>query len=931
MIQKPKFERAKSLFHLSDARFGLLSVAIALGVIICIWVFAIARTHEEHDESLQNEIAKNTNLVLSHERQVSSALKELDQVILMLRSEHYRHGPTKDLNEDLGNLHVDRKDVGIVSFIDEHGDVIASTAKELKSNFSDREYFKKHAADPIDQLLIGPPLLGRLTGKWLISLTRRLNHPDGSFAGVVFLALDPEFMAKEYEKTNTGPSSALVLVGLDGITRVRKNGNKVSYGENIGQSQLFKEVQKSDHGNYIAASAFDGKVRAVSYSVLREFPLIVTVASSMEDVMKPLDERQAIYYSISSVTSILIAGVALLVLSLWRNNRRYIESLENSESSLREIIDASPVPMALNNDANHITFVNQAFVKTFGYSLEDIPVLDAWWSMAYPDPAYRKWVIETWGNELARAKLSQSPFAPMEIVIHCKDQSRRNVLASATAFTNEDHGQHLVVLYDITERKKTELELQELKDNLQTTLDAVPDLLFEVGVDGRVHNYHANRTDLLAAPPEVFLGKLIRDFLPEPAAQTCMAAIQEAYAKGWSIGATYSLALPQGETWFELSVAAMTKSGGQEPRFILLARDITDRKNAQEALRESESRWRFAIEGTGDSLWDWDLANEKMFYSERWKQMLGFESGEIGNDPQELNRHIHQDDQERVQDEMQAHIDGRTNQFNCEYRLRRKDGGVIWIAGRGLVVSRDAKWMPLRMIGTNTDITERRNAAAKLQVLSRRILDVQEGERRRIAHELHDELGQTLTAVKINLQSFKPDDRRSPVESMAENVRMVDSALQQMRQMALTLRPSVLDDLGLESALDWLGEQVATRSDLQVNVRATMQQERIAGEIETACFRIVQEALTNIQRHAFAKHVEIDLTCGNDSLCLTVVDDGCGFTPDVGSAGERSMGLLGMQERASLIGGHIEIKSSPGNGCSIRLECSTQINRELEI
>jgi signal transduction histidine kinase len=159
---------------------------------------------------------------------------------------------------------------------------------------------------------------------------------------------------------------------------------------------------------------------------------------------------------------------------------------------------------------------------------------------------------------------------------------------------------------------------------------------------------------------------------------------------------------------------------------------------------------------------------------------------------------------------------------------------------------------------------------------------------------------------------------------------MVDSALQQMRQMALTLRPSVLDDLGLASALDWLGEQVATRSDLQVNVHSAMRNERIAGEIETACFRIVQEALTNIQRHAFATHVEIDLSCNGQTLSLSVSDDGCGFTPDFSSVAERSMGLLGMQERASLIGGHISIESSPGQGCRIRLECATQNNREVE-
>ncbi len=931
MIHKPKFERAESLFNLLDKRFGHLSIAIAICVIICVWILAIARTHEEHDEALRNEIAKNTNLVLSHERQVSSAIKELDQAMLMLRREHYRHGPTQDLNKDIKDFGIDRENIGIVSFLDERGNVIASTSSELKSNFSDRDYFKKHALDSTDKLLIGTPLIGRLTGKWLISLTRRIEHPDGSFAGVLFLALDPRFIAKEYEKANTGPNAALVLVGLDGITRVRKNGNKVSFGDDISRSQLFQEIQHATHGQYTATAAFDGQVRTVSYAVLQEFPLVVTVASSMEDVMKPMEERKAIYYWISLITSFLVAGVALLMLSLWKNNRRYILALENSESSLREIIDASPVPMALNNNENEITFVNQAFVDTFGYSLDDIPVLDAWWSKAYPDPAYQKWVIDAWGKELARSKSTHSPFTPMEIVVRCNDNSRRNVLANAAVFTNKSYAQHLVVLYDITQRKKGEIELQALKDNLQATLDAIPDLLFEVDLDGRVHNYHATRTDLLAASPELFLGKLIREFLPESAKRACMSAIQEAFANGWSIGATYSLDLLQGKTWFELSVAAKNTSDGLQPRFILLARDVTDRKNAQDALSESESRWRFAIEGTGDSLWDRDFATNKVFYSERWKQMLGFTVDEIGNDPQELDRYIHPDDRTRVLADMQAHMNGETSQFNCEYRLRRKDGGVAWISGRGLVVRRDANGAPLRMIGTNTDITERRNAAAKLQVLSRRILEVQEGERRRIAHELHDELGQTLTAVKINLQSTKPHDRRSPQESALENIRMVDSALQQMRQMALTLRPSVLDDLGLASALDWLGEQVATRSDLQVNVRSVMQRERISGEIETACFRIVQEALTNIQRHAFAKHVEIDLTCDDKALSLTVSDDGCGFAPDVSSAGERSMGLLGMQERASLIGGRISISSSPGNGCSIRFECSTPINRELEI
>jgi PAS domain S-box-containing protein len=145
----------------------------------------------------------------------------------------------------------------------------------------------------------------------------------------------------------------------------------------------------------------------------------------------------------------------------------------------------------------------------------------------------------------------------------------------------------VLVFSDVTEKYRAEAELQATKSHLQATLDAIPDLLFEVGLDGRLHGYHSHRADLLAAPPEAFIGKTFNEVLPAAATDVCMAAMREAAEKGFSAGGTYSLPLPQGEHWFEISMAAMPEVTGSDQRFIMLARDITERKRSEQLLQQS--------------------------------------------------------------------------------------------------------------------------------------------------------------------------------------------------------------------------------------------------------------------------------------------------------------------------------------------------------
>jgi signal transduction histidine kinase len=209
----------------------------------------------------------------------------------------------------------------------------------------------------------------------------------------------------------------------------------------------------------------------------------------------------------------------------------------------------------------------------------------------------------------------------------------------------------------------------------------------------------------------------------------------------------------------------------------------------------------------------------------------------------------------------------------------------------------------------------------RLQVLSHRLIDAQEAERTRLARELHDQIGQALTAVQISIQSLLSSPQSNSASLVEDCLAIIDEALQQAHDLALDLRPSLLDDLGLAAALRWYVDRVASRAGLVRCFDADSLGARQPPEVETACFRIAQEALTNVLRHAHARTVWVHVKDGRAGLQLIVRDDGVGF--DVREAMHRtgraaSLGLQGMQERAAALGGTVDIESELGNGAEVR-------------
>jgi signal transduction histidine kinase len=264
---------------------------------------------------------------------------------------------------------------------------------------------------------------------------------------------------------------------------------------------------------------------------------------------------------------------------------------------------------------------------------------------------------------------------------------------------------------------------------------------------------------------------------------------------------------------------------------------------------------------------------------------------------------------------------------NQELVIGRPDGTRVSVLA-SVVPVRDTDGSMIGAVSCLQDITERKQAEEKLQatneklqLMSSRLVESQETERRHIARELHDEIGQTLTVAEMNLQAVMQSGCSVPVtRRLQESLQAVERVLEQVRDLSLNLRPSMLDDLGLDSALRWYTNRQAALAGLQAEFQTDALDDRLDPVIETACFRVAQEALTNIVRHAHAHSVTLALRKQNGYLHLFVRDDGVGFDVEAlrhQAVQGASLGLLSMEERATLVEGVLEVKSTPGKGTEI--------------
>lgn len=482
---------------------------------------------------------------------------------------------------------------------------------------------------------------------------------------------------------------------------------------------------------------------------------------------------------------------------------------------------------------------------------------------------------------------------------------------------------------DITDQKIIEFELREQNEFIQTALENLP-----VGI--AVNNLNTGQTTLMNRQfsktygwPKNELNNIENFFkkvYPDESYRNEMKSL---------IMRDIQSGNPKRMNWEGVKIT--TKKGEQriinaknipvyeQNLMISTVLDVTEKTLAEQQLALSNERYEYVTKATFDAVWDWDLQKEDIFWGEGFKTIFGHNDEKTTSDY--WFQHIHPEDRDKIKLSIENALSSNLLNWEDEYQFMKADGSYCYVKDRGIIL-RNVERKAIRFIGAMQDITPQKeyeqrllDVNQKLRNLSAYLQEAREEERISIAREIHDELGQQLTGIKLDASWLKnkivkhlPEDSER-LERLIENI---NKAINDVRKVASNLRPGVLDDLGLEAAIEWQSQTFEEQTGIKIKLRIQSISTKLGKDINTAIYRIYQETLTNISRHAKATEIKTLLLEKNKTLLLQVEDNGIGIE-ETDKNNSFSLGITGMRERALMIQGTFVIEKQKKGGTIVKV------------
>lgn len=582
------------------------------------------------------------------------------------------------------------------------------------------------------------------------------------------------------------------------------------------------------------------------------------------------------------------------------------EALQRSEEQHRSFIENVNVGVFRTSFSNPGRFLraNPAHARILGYDgaaeLMKVSVRSL-----YQDPDER--------DRLLAALRAEGHVHNMAIHLRRKDGMSITAAVTATLHRDSDGEPDWIdgVLEDITQRERTEEALRESERRFREFAEMMPQTVFEMDLEGRLTfvNRHAYET-WGYEPEDVAAGRITCFDMIRPEDHDMARQNIRKRFEGDLEDHEYIARRGDGTMFPVIMYSAPVFRDGEPAGLRGIAVDVTDRKLAEEALRESEERYRTLAEASPDMIWVTDCDGVVRYANSIAARQFNLTAGQIVGKRQE----------ELFPEDVGARHAAiirevcRGGELYATEVPEMMQHTKVWIDTR-LVPLRDPQDKVTGVLGISRDITQRKKMEEARAKFATTLLDVQEKERKEISSMLHDHLGQLLTLTRLELGSLATQDENSD-RSVRRAVERLDEALQSVRRLAVSLRPPILDDLGIEAALESLTEEFADRAEAEISFTRKGTVPPLDKEKETCLYRVLQEALTNAVRHAEAGRVDVSLEPTDGEVRLRIRDDGRGFDTDP-SQPAAGTGMVGMRERLIRCGGHLEVQSAPGRGTTI--------------
>jgi PAS domain S-box-containing protein len=629
-----------------------------------------------------------------------------------------------------------------------------------------------------------------------------------------------------------------------------------------------------------------------------------------------------------SAESILIDGEPCLV-AIFRDvtlQKKAEQALRDSEGRFHSLAAAAFEGIAISEDGRIIE-ANDQLADMLGYTRDELigrPVSD---------------LVAAESRPLVEQMIATGNEGPYEHLSRCKDGSTIPVEVRARAFFSGNRQLRVTSVRDITARKAAEDALRASEQRFRG--------YFEMGLVGMAVTspekgfvrFNDRMCEILGYSREELATKSWVELTHPDDLQADLAQFQRlltAEIDGYELDKRF-IRKDRSIVHTHIFAKCVRDADGNIADLVAMAQDITERKKSEEALRKSEERFELAVRASNEGIWDWDIRAKRVFRSPRVLELLGYEPGELPDAPEFFEEHMHPDDREIRWKAIRDHLEKR-RPYDIEFRLRRKNGEYRWFRARGQAVW-DKSGTAVRMAGSISDIHEHRLAEESLRQAQRRALDAreeftqrlisaQEQERKRLANELHDSLGQNLSLIQNRMQMALAERDVPPAAAghLEAIGRVVTEAIAEVRNLAQNLRPLHIDQFGVTDALESLVAQVAESTPIQIEKRIENVDDVFRGDEATTLYRILQEGLNNLVKHSRAAQAKISVERDLHCVRVRLEDNGRGFDMSSVAAARRvrtGIGLTSISERVRMLGGSFHIQSVPGQGTRIWIELPT--------
>jgi PAS domain S-box-containing protein len=623
-------------------------------------------------------------------------------------------------------------------------------------------------------------------------------------------------------------------------------------------------------------------------------------------------------------------GHALILLTFQDVTKR--KQTERALSEKARLLDLSNDAIFVRDSADHVTYWNRAATDLYGFTREEALGRVSHELLRTQFPARLEKINqqlhrdERWSGEL----------------VHTKKNGTKVIVISRWALDRKSDGNSWCILEtnnDVTKQKRTENALRESEERFRAIVETTPECVKLISAEGILLHMNLPGLRMIGADSaQEVVGKSLYSLIA-PEDRDRYKAFNERICRGEQGSLQFDIVGLEGKRRQMESHAAPLRNPDGTLVHLAVTADISERKRAEELLRRSEERFRALVNASSDVVYhmspDWGELGEL--------DGRGFvaDAGEPSKDW--LNEYIHPDDQPRVLQTI--HEATRTKStFQLEHRIRRVDGTLGWTYSRAVPLL-GLNGEILEWFGAASDVTARKEAEEKyrklaqtleaevrartreleeqsnqVRELSWRLLRSQDEERRKIARELHDSVGQMLVALSLNIAAVQNHGLdRQIAQSLSESASFVDQISREIRTISHLLHPPLLEVAGLISAVRWYVDGFSERSNIKVDLDLPERFGRLSDEMEITVFRFIQESLTNIHRHSGSSTARIAIREEQPELVVEIKDWGKGIPPSKQidlSSGRTGVGFRGMRERLKQFGGRLDIHSN-GDGTMV--------------